>query len=301
MEDRVPEATVRVVFPEIVPEVAVMVAEPTVTAVVRPPVLTVATAVFDEVQVTEMVISRVVPSENVPVAVNCWVAPTDRLGLDGVTAMEDRVAEFTVTVVLPEIVPEVAVMVVTPVVRAVARPLLLTVAIVVSEELQVTCVVISWVVPSAYVPVAVNCWVAPPGMFGLAGVTAREDSVEEVTVRIVFPETVPTVAVIVAVPAARAVAKPVLLTVATVVSEELQAAWVVISPLGPTANVPVAVNCWEAPIDMVGLVGLTAMEVGSAIPFSPPQVFKDSARDGRINIAKTSLIFFMMVQFFPER
>jgi hypothetical protein len=146
--------------------------------------------VFDEVQVTEMVISRVVPSENVPVAVNCWVAPTDRLGLDGVTAMEDRVAEFTVTVVLPEIVPEVAVMVVTPVVRAVARPLLLTVAIVVSEELQVTCVVISWVVPSAYVPVAVNCWVAPPGMFRLAGVTAMEDRVEEVTVRVVFPETV---------------------------------------------------------------------------------------------------------------
>jgi len=190
MEDRVPEATVRVVFPEIVPEVAVMVVVPTVTAVVRPPVLTVATAVFDEVQVTEMVISRVVPSENVPVAVNCWVAPTDRLGLDGVTAMDDRVAEVTVRVVFPEIVPEVAVMVVTPVVRAVARPLLLTVAIVVSEELQVTCVVISWVVPSAYVPVAVNCWVAPPGMFRLAGVTAMEDRVEEVTVRVVFPETV---------------------------------------------------------------------------------------------------------------
>ena len=139
--------------------------------------------------------------------------------------------------------------------------------------------VISWVVPSAYVPVAVNCWVAPPGMFGLAGVTAREDSVEEVTVRVVFPETVPTLAVMVAVPAARAVARPLLLTVATVVSEELQETWVVISPLGPIANVPVAVNCWVAPTDMVALAGLTAMEVGSAIPFSPPQVFKDSARD----------------------
>ena len=108
-------------------------------------------------------------------------------------------------------------------------------------------------------------------------------------------------AVIVTVPAARAMAKPLLLTVAIVVSEELQEAWVVISPLGPTANVPVAVNCWVAPTDMVAVAGLTAMEVGSAIPFSPPQVFKDSARDGRINIAKTSLIFFMMVQFFPER
>jgi len=50
--------------------------------------------------------------------------------------------------VFPEIVPEVAVMVVTPVARAVARPLLLTVAIDVFDELQVTWVVISWLVPS---------------------------------------------------------------------------------------------------------------------------------------------------------
>ena len=56
-----------------------------------------------------------------------------------------------------EINPEVAVMVVVPAVRAVARPLRLTVATEVSDELQVTCVVISWVVPSEKVPVAVNC------------------------------------------------------------------------------------------------------------------------------------------------
>jgi len=63
----------------------------------------------------------------------------------------------TVRVVFTEINPEVAVMVVVPAVRAVARPLLLTVATEVSDELQVTCVVISWVVPSEKVPVAVNC------------------------------------------------------------------------------------------------------------------------------------------------
>ena len=143
-----PDVTVRVVFPEILPEVAVMVEVPAATAVARPLLLTVAIDVFDELQVTWVVISWVVPSENVPVAVNCWVAPTDRLGLDGVTAMDDRVAEFTVRIVFPEIVPEVAVMVVTPVARAVARPLLLTVAIDVFDELQVTWVVISWLVPS---------------------------------------------------------------------------------------------------------------------------------------------------------
>jgi len=71
--------------------------------------------------------------------------------------MEDRVAELTVRAVLPEIVPEVAMMVVVPAAIAVASPLLLTVAIVVSEELQVACMVKSAVVPSANVPVAVNC------------------------------------------------------------------------------------------------------------------------------------------------
>jgi hypothetical protein len=36
----------------------------------------------------------------------------------------------------------------------------------------VTCVVISWVVDSEYVPVAVNCWVAPTTILTVAGVTA---------------------------------------------------------------------------------------------------------------------------------
>ena len=76
------------------------------------------------------------------------------LGLAGVTDMEDRDAEITVRTVLPEEVPvekllgmvEVAVMVVIPGAMAVARPLLLTVATDVLDELQVTCVVISWFV-----------------------------------------------------------------------------------------------------------------------------------------------------------
>ena len=46
--------TVRVVSPEIVPEVAVMVKVPAATAVTRPLLLTVDTCVFDEVQVTDM-------------------------------------------------------------------------------------------------------------------------------------------------------------------------------------------------------------------------------------------------------
>jgi hypothetical protein len=86
--------------------------------------------------------------------------------LNGVTDMKDRVAEVTVRVVLPVIAPEVAVMVAAavPAATAVARPLPLTVATDVLEDLQVTCVVISRLVPSEYKPEAANCRVTPTGM-----------------------------------------------------------------------------------------------------------------------------------------
>ena len=220
-----------------------MVVVPAARVVARPLLLTVATDVLDEVQVAWAVISWVVPSENVAVAVNCWVDATDKTGLAGVTAMADKFAELTVRVVLPDTVPEVAVMVVVPVAMAVARPLLLTVATDVLDELQMTWAVISWVVPSENVPVAVNCWVAPPAMLGSVGVTATEDRVPEVTVRVVLPEIVPEVAVMVAVPAAMPVARPLLLMIATDVSDEIQVTSIVISPPGATSNLPVPVNC----------------------------------------------------------
>ena len=69
---------------------------------------------------------------------------------------------------LPEILPEVAVMIAVPAATAVTRPLLLTVATDGFDELQVTCVVISLIVPYEYLPMAVNCWVTPAGMIRLA-------------------------------------------------------------------------------------------------------------------------------------
>jgi hypothetical protein len=75
------------------------------------------------------------------------------------------------------------------------------------------------------VPVAVNSLYFPATMLGLAGVTDIEDSIG-VTVRVVFPEILPTVAVMFAVPAATAVARP-LLTVATDVLDEPQVTCVV--------------------------------------------------------------------------
>jgi len=78
------------------------------------------------------------------------------LGLAGVTAMEDRVAAVTVRAVFPEMLPEAAAMVAVPAAAGVARPLLLTVATEVLDEVQATWVVILYFVPSEYVPEAAN-------------------------------------------------------------------------------------------------------------------------------------------------
>jgi hypothetical protein len=148
IEDRVAEVTDKVVLPRMLPEVAEMIAVPAATAVARPPLSTVATAVFDERQVTCVVMTWLVPSEYVPVAVNCWVIPRVKLGVAGVTTMDARVAELIVKVAAPEALPEKASMVAVPAATAMARPLPLTVATEVLEVPQVTCVVISLLDPS---------------------------------------------------------------------------------------------------------------------------------------------------------
>jgi hypothetical protein len=141
-----------------------------------------------------VVISRVVESEYVPVAVNCWVPPTVILAVVGATVIEDNVAVEAVTlrVAVPDLPLKVAVMVAEPAALAVAKPLLTIVAVAVLDELQVTWVVIVELEPSEYVPVAVNCWVAPTIMLAVAGATVIEDKVtEEVTVMPAVPDLPP--------------------------------------------------------------------------------------------------------------
>jgi hypothetical protein len=53
--------------------------------------LTTATAVVDEAQVADCN-TCVLPSLNVPVAVNCWVVPKGIAGLAGVTVIETNAA-----------------------------------------------------------------------------------------------------------------------------------------------------------------------------------------------------------------
>ena len=140
-------------LPEILPDVAVMVTLPAATAVTKPLLsmvttlpatgLTVAPCVLDVLQVTCELISCSVPLEYTPVAVNCWVNPTCISELGDVTRMETKVAEVTVRTAFPDLPPKVALMVGLPAATVVARPLLLIVAIDVSEEVQMACVVIS--------------------------------------------------------------------------------------------------------------------------------------------------------------
>src|SRR5437667_6472961 len=75
--------TVRLVELLMLPRVAEMFVEPAATAVTKPFASTVATAVEDEPQVTSAVRSRLLPSLQFPVAVNCCVVLTGTEAADG--------------------------------------------------------------------------------------------------------------------------------------------------------------------------------------------------------------------------
>jgi len=234
--------TVRVVEPE-TPRVALMVAEPAVTAVAFPcepeALLMVATALFEELQATSVVKSWTEPSENVPAAVNCWVEPTTALGPAGVTAMDE--GPCTAREVVPETAPKVALMVVEPSAVEEASPPELMVATAVLDEFQVTSGVISRMTAFDNVPLAENCWVVPAAIAGFAGVTAMDITVAES--RGVEPETPPKVALIVLVPAATAVATPLEAIVTAAVLDESQVATAVRSWVALFDKTPVALNC----------------------------------------------------------
>jgi hypothetical protein len=206
----------------------------------------------------------VVPSLNVPVAVNCCVEPLVIDGFAGVTAIDCSVAAVTVSTVEPEIDDDVAVIVEFPTPAPVARPAALIVAIEVVPELQVTLEVRFCVVPSLNVPVAVNCCVAPLVIDGFAGVTAIDCSVAAVTVSTVDPEIAPDVALIVEVPTPAPVARPAAVIVATDVVPELHVTVPVRFCVVPSLNVPVAVNCCVAPLVIDGFAGVTAIDCNVA-------------------------------------
>jgi hypothetical protein len=72
------------------PELAVIVTDPVAKVLRRPP-LTVAVAVSDDVHDTVPVTSWLVPSLNCPLALSCFVKPSARDTVAGLTVMEVRV------------------------------------------------------------------------------------------------------------------------------------------------------------------------------------------------------------------
>jgi hypothetical protein len=136
---------VSVVAATMVSDVAVIVVDPAATDAARPRLFMVATASFAEIQVTDEVISLVVPSEYVPVAENCQVSPRAIAESAGVTLREVSTAGVTVRVVAADTLPDVAWIEVVPALTDVARPLESMAAIPGCDEVQVTSVVMSFV------------------------------------------------------------------------------------------------------------------------------------------------------------
>lgn len=111
------------------------------------------------------------PSVNVPIAVNCTVAPSATNSFAGDTTSETNVADVTVNVALP-LTPElVAVIVLDPGVLPVVTPELETVAVVEFDELQLAELVRSLLLLSLYFPVAVKACVSPEAIEEVPGVT----------------------------------------------------------------------------------------------------------------------------------
>ena len=128
-----------------------------------------------------------------------------------------------VSVVDPEIPVKVALMVVWPAVAAEVIPAALMVATAISDESQAARPVRSWVALFDSIPVALNCREVPTILVRLAGVTAMETSAADV--KVVVPDTVPEIAIMVVEPAENAVTAPfdpaALLTEATPPFDEL--------------------------------------------------------------------------------
>ena len=136
------------------PEVAVMVTDPLVTAVTRPADETVATPASEDDHVT--VASGITdPSSSFTVALNATVSPRDDKELVlGETSTVDG-AWPTVTEAVPVAEPEVPVIVALPSATEVTKPTDETVAIPVSDEVQVT-VAPDITLPDASLTVAVK-------------------------------------------------------------------------------------------------------------------------------------------------
>ncbi len=259
---------VPLIAPELIPIVVVPVASVLANPAVPTELLIVATVASVELQWPLCVKSCVVPSVNVPVAVNCCVVPKAIAAVGGLIAIDTSAAAVTVNTVELLTVPDLAVRFAVPMPMLCASPALLIVAVEGVSDVHVAVLVRFCVVPSVKVPVAVNCWLVPFAIEGVAGVTAIDTSAAEVTVSVVDPLSDPEVAVIVAAPSPTLLANPcvgaALLIVAAAGVSELHCTVSVMFCVLPSVYVPVAVNCSVVPSGIVGIAGVTAIETSTA-------------------------------------
>jgi hypothetical protein len=209
-----------------------MVVVPVATLLTKPLALMIATPGLDDFHSTNWVMSCVLLSLNVPVAVNCLVASMGMVELVGAIVSETRVAMVTVTEAVPLIVPEVAVTVAVPAATAVPMPVEFTVKTLGALDDHCADARIC-VLPSSNVPVAVNCCSVPFASEAVDGETVIEVRCAPTTVKSVESVRDPTLAVMVVVPALNIDANPVLLMVVTAAEDELQ-----VTPLVRSAVVP---------------------------------------------------------------
>jgi hypothetical protein len=148
----------------------------------------------------------------------------------GETSISVRTAAVTVSVAGKDVTdPEPAVIIADPALTPVARPVASIVAKFVAFEFHVTLFVMSVVLPSEKIPLAVKACVWPVAMEAVAGVRTIDVNWAAVTVADAEPVVDPIVAVMVELPAATPVTKPVEFTVAKDVLRALQVTWSVTS------------------------------------------------------------------------
>ena len=134
-----------------------MLLEPIAAPVASPAPLMLTVVGFEVAQAAVFVRFCVLPSLNVPVAVNCTLVPFAIDEFGALIVIDLSVAAVTVNVKLVEVTPFwVAVMLLEPIAFPVARPLTLMLMIAGFELTQVTVLVRFCVLPSLNVPVAVN-------------------------------------------------------------------------------------------------------------------------------------------------
>jgi hypothetical protein len=157
-----------------VPNAASIVDVPVPVVEIAPELLIIATPIFDEVHVTCPLSGSVLPSLNVPVAVNCCGEPKAIVGFTGLIAIELNVAFVTVNEATPTCPANTAVTVTVPGAIPVTWPYDPSATLIVAtdgfDDVHCTELVRSCVVPFVSVPVAFKAIDVPSATVPLAGV-----------------------------------------------------------------------------------------------------------------------------------